>query len=262
MEQGKKIVLIGSGNLAFHLAALLVKKGHEIIQFAGRNPQTTAELGMKYFTSHTTNLKQLNMSADIYIICVNDSEIANVAKELKLKDKLVLHTSGTSNISLLKNASSKTGVLYPLQTFSKNSKVKWGKTPILIEGNTMEAGNELKAFVSTLSKKIVPLTSAQRLKFHLAAVMACNFSNHLYALSKDFLSKEKVNHFELLLPLINQTVKKIKKIDPAEAQTGPAVRGDKNTIDAHLKLLEKYPESKKLYALFTQSIIARKNGKF
>ena len=261
MEHGKKIVLIGSGNLAFHLAALLVKKGHEIIQFAGRNHETTAELGMKYFTSHTTNLAQINTNGDIYIVCVNDSEIANVAKQLKLENKLVVHTSGTSNISLLKGSSSKTGVLYPLQTFSKNSKIKWKKTPFLIEGNNLETGNELKDFASTLSKKIVPLTSAQRLKFHLAAVMACNFSNHLYALSKDFLAKEKVNHFELLLPLIDQTVKKIKKMDPGEAQTGPAARGDKNTIETHLKLLEKYPESKKLYSLFTQSITKHKNGK-
>lgn len=261
MENGKKIVLIGSGNLAFHLTALLVKKGHEIIQFVGRNPQTTSELGMKYFTSHTTDLKQINTEADIYIICVNDSEISNVAKQLKLGDKLVLHTSGTSNIALLKGSSSKTGVIYPLQTFSKNSKVKWAKTPILIEGNSAETGNLIKSFASTLSKKIVPLTSAQRIKFHLAAVMACNFSNHLYALSKEFLTKEKVNHFELLLPLINQTVKKIKKTDPAAAQTGPAIRGDKNTIDTHLKLLEKYPTDKKLYSLFTQSISASKNGK-
>ncbi len=261
MEHSKKIVLIGSGNLAFHLTALLVKKGHEIIQFVGRNPETTAELAMKYFTSHTTDLTQINTGADIYIICVNDSEIINVAKQLKLVNKLVLHTSGTSNISLLKGSSSKTGVLYPLQTFSKKSKVKWGKTPFLIEGSTLEVGNEIKDFASTLSKKIVPLTSAQRIKFHLAAVMACNFSNHLFTLSKEFLTKEKVDHFELLLPLINQTVKKIKKTDPAAAQTGPAVRGDKNTIETHLKLLEKYPTEKKLYSLFTQSIIAKKNGK-
>lgn len=261
MEHSKKIVLIGSGNLAFHLAAVLVKKGHEIIQFVGRNPETTAELGMKYFTTHTTDLKAINTGADIYIICVNDSEITNVAKQLRLQDKLVLHTSGTSNLSLLKAVSAKTGVLYPLQTFSKKSKVKWTKIPLLVEGNSVAATNELKEFAATLSKKIVSLNSAQRLKFHLAAVMACNFSNHLYTLSKDFLTKEKVNHFELLLPLINQTAKKIKKTSPKEAQTGPAIRGDKNTIDIHLKLLEKYPESKKLYALFTQSIIAGRNGK-
>ncbi|HEY1038146.1 MAG TPA: DUF2520 domain-containing protein, partial [Bacteroidia bacterium] len=176
MENSKKIVLIGSGNLAFHLTALLTKKGHEIIQFAGRNKETTSELSAKYFTSYTTDLTKINTSADIYIVCISDNEIANVAKQLKLKGKLVLHTSGTGDISLLKTSSDKTGVLYPLQTFSKNSKMKWGKTPFLIEANNAEVLNELKDFAGTLSKKIVPLNSAQRLKFHLAAVMACNFS--------------------------------------------------------------------------------------
>lgn len=261
MESGKKIVLIGSGNLATHLAALITKKGHEIIQFAGRNPGAVAELSLKYFTSHVTDLKQINKTADIYIICVNDSEIANVAKQLKLQGKLVLHTSGTTNLAALKTISAKTGVLYPLQTFTKGTKVKWSKTPFLVEGNTAKTTAEVEAFASTLVKKVIRMNSAERLKFHVAAVMACNFTNHLYNLSNDFLKKEKVDHFELLLPLINQTVKKIKKTDPAVAQTGPAIRGDKATIAAHLKLLEKYPGTKKIYSVLSDSIAAQKNGK-
>jgi predicted short-subunit dehydrogenase-like oxidoreductase (DUF2520 family) len=259
--ESKKVVLIGSGNLGAHLAELITKKGHEIIQFAGRNPNTTSELSLKYFTSHTTDLKQINKSADIYIICVSDSEIANVAKQLKLPKKLVLHTSGTGNISLLKNISDRTGVLYPLQTFTKGSKVKWAKTPLLIEGNNAMVTQEVEDFALGLVRKAVRMSSAQRLKFHVAAVLACNFTNHLYTLSKDFLSREKVNHFDLLLPLINQTVKKIKRTDPAEAQTGPAIRGDKATIASHLKLLTKYPNTKKIYSVLSDSITASKNGK-
>lgn len=262
MDKNKKIVLIGSGNLGFQLAALLVKKGHEIVQFAGRNQVTTSELGMKYFTSHITDLKLLNKSADIYIICVNDNEISKVAGQIKLNNKLVLHTSGTVNLSALKTTSSKTGVIYPLQTFTKNTKVKWSKTPIMIEGNNAAVAKEVETFAQTLVKDVYKMTSAQRLKFHVAAVMACNFTNHLFALSKQYLSNENVNHFELLYPLITQTVKKIKKVDPSEAQTGPAIRGDKMTITTHLKLLNPYPETKKIYSVISESIIASKNGKF
>jgi predicted short-subunit dehydrogenase-like oxidoreductase (DUF2520 family) len=192
---------------------------------------------------------------------VSDSEIANVAKQLKLPKKLVLHTSGTGALSLLKTVSDRTGVLYPLQTFSKGSKVKWAKTPLLVEGNTASTSQEVEDFAATLVRKVVKMNSAQRLKFHVAAVLACNFTNHLYALSKDFLSKERVNHFELLLPLINQTVKKIKKADPAEVQTGPAIRGDRATIASHMKLLQKYPNTKKIYSVLSDSITASKNGK-
>jgi predicted short-subunit dehydrogenase-like oxidoreductase (DUF2520 family) len=252
----KKIVLIGAGNLAHHLAALLVKKGHEIIQVVSRHEESARTLGLKFFTSHTTSLNKINQEADIYLICINDSEIENVASSLHLKGKLVLHTSGSIGIRALKKASGKYGVIYPLQTFTAGAKVKWSRIPLLIEGNTIAVTNEITSFALSLCKQVHTLNSMQRQKLHLAAVFACNFSNHLYTLAEDFLQEEKSNTFDLLKPLILQTAKKIKKISPAEAQTGPAIRNDKNVIEGHLKLLAEHKIHKELYTLFTKSIYA------
>lgn len=250
----KKTVLIGAGNLAHQLAIQLVKKGHEIIQVVSRGEASAKALGLKFFTTHTTDLKKINREADVYIICVNDSEIEKVAAALNLKGKLVLHTSGSTSIGVLKKASDRYGVIYPLQTFTKEVKAKWSKVSLLTEGNTPAVKKEVNAFAHSLCKQVHELDSAQRLKLHLAAVFACNFSNHLYAMAEEFLEAEKTGHFELLKPLILQTAKKIKKISPAEAQTGPAVRGDKNVIDQHLKLLANYKVHKEMYALFSKSI--------
>lgn len=261
IQEPKKIVIIGSGNLATHLAKLFVKKGHEILQFVGRNQETVAALGLKYFTTHTTDFSKINKGADIYILCVSDSEIIKVASKLKLPGKLVVHTSGTADINLLKGISTKIGVLYPLQTFSVNDKVKWSKVPFLIEGNTKVSEIELLNFCSSFSKNINVIKSSEREKIHLAAVLVSNFTNHLYALANDYLENEKLQQFDLLMPLIQQTVKKIKNLAPVDAQTGPAYRGDTSTINKHNELLKKHPEVQKIYNTLSESIKKLKHAK-
>lgn len=250
----KKVVLIGAGNLAHHLATIIIKKGHEIIQVVGRNEKTIKDFASNFSTNYTIKIKELNPNADVYIICVNDGSIEALAKSFKVKNKLVLHTSGSISAEVLKKTSSKYGVLYPLQTFTKAAKMKWSKIPLLIEANTVPAKMELNQFASTLSKEVSILDSNQRLKLHLAAVFACNFSNHLYTLSQQYLQAEGINLFQLLHPLIQQTAKKIKKINPENAQTGPAVRNDKLIIEKHLKLLNKYKTHKEVYQLLSKSI--------
>jgi len=257
----KKIVIIGSGNVATHLAKILVKKGHEIVQFIGRNDLALKELSLKYLVSYTIDFTKLNTNADIYLICLNDDEIEHVAKKLKVKDKLVLHTSGSVSLKSIQQASTKTGVLYPLQTFSKVDKLKWSKIPLLIEGCNKLVEDEIFQFASAISKKIIVLDSNQREKMHLAAVMVNNFSNHLSNLANDFLEKEKTPHFNLLFPLMQQTIKKSKKLNPAFAQTGPAKRNDKKIISKHLGLLKKYPETAKIYSAISESITNYHHGK-
>lgn len=259
--ESKKIVIIGSGNVATHLAKILVKKGHEIVQFIGRNEIALKELSLKYLVSFTTDFTKLNTNADIYLICVSDDEIELVAKQLKLKDQLILHTSGSVPLKSIHQASSKTGVLYPLQTISKDDKLKWSKIPLLIEGCNKEVEQEIIQFALSISKKITVLTSVQREKMHLAAVMVNNFSNHLSTLANDFLEKEKVPYFNLLFPLMQQTIKKSKKLKPTIAQTGPAKRNDKKVISKHLGLLKKYPETAKIYSCISESITNYHHGK-
>ena len=260
-NESKKIVIIGSGNVATHFAKLLVKKGHEIVQLVGRNEETLKKISLKYLISYVTDFKLINPNADIYLICVSDDEIKKVAKQLNLIDKLVLHTSGSVSLKTILKTSAKTGVLYPLQTFSKDDKMKWSKIPLLIEGSNKEVEKEIVEFAQSISKKVIVLNSQQREKMHLAAVMVNNFSNHLYTLANDFLEKEKITHFKLLFPLMQQTVKKTKKIKPISAQTGPAKRNDKKVISTHLSILKKHPETSKIYSCISESISNYHHGK-
>ena len=259
--ESKKTVIIGSGNVATHLAKILIKKGHEIVQFIGRNEIALKDLSLKYLVSFTTDFTKLNTNADIYLICVSDDEIEQVAKQLKLKDKLILHTSGSVSLNSIQQISSKTGVLYPLQTISKDDKLKWSKIPVLIEGCTKEVEDEILQFASTISKKITVLNSNQREKMHLAAVMVNNFSNHLSTLANEFLEKEKAPYFKLLFPLMQQTIKKSKNLNPSLSQTGPAKRNDKKVISKHLGLLKKHPEIAKIYSCISESITNYHHGK-
>ena len=157
-------------------------------------------------------------------------------------------------MATLKNISANIGVLYPLQSFSKKTKISFSSVPLLIEASNGETLQQLKILAASLSKDINEVNSTNRLKIHVAATMVNNFTNHLYYLSNDFLTKEKSDYFHLLLPLIKQTAKKIKTNKPSDVQTGPAKRGDEKTIKKHLQVLEKYSEQKKVYELFTSLI--------
>lgn len=250
-----KIVLVGAGNVATHLLKQLQKKGHEVLQVVSRSSESARKLSLSYNIPFTTDLKKINRQADIYILCVPDDEIEKIAKELKLVNKLVLHTSGSVSQEALKKISQHYGVLYPLQSFSKTAKVSFKKMPFLIEGNNAATLSKIKQLAVDLSKNIHEVNSTNRLKFHLAAVFVNNFSNHIFALANDFLLEEKAGSLDLLMPLLKQTVKKLNKLEPAEAQTGPARRKDGKTIEKHMKLLETHPAHKKVYKVLTDSIL-------
>jgi predicted short-subunit dehydrogenase-like oxidoreductase (DUF2520 family) len=260
-KEPKKIVILGSGNVATHFIKLLIKKGHEIVQLVGRNEETLKTISLKYMVSYVTEFKLINPNADIYLICVSDDEIEKVAKQIKLNDKIVLHTSGSVSLKTIQKTSINTGVLYPLQTFSLEDKMKWSKIPLLIEACNKDVENKIIQFALSISKKVIVLNSIQREKMHLSAVIVNNFSNHLYTLANDFLEKEKIPHFKLLLQLMQQTIKKVKKLNPDSAQTGPAKRNDKKVISKHLEILKQHPETRKIYSSISESIINYHYGK-
>jgi predicted short-subunit dehydrogenase-like oxidoreductase (DUF2520 family) len=250
----EKFVIIGAGNVATHLAKRLQKKEHEILQIVSRTEKSGKDLSLLLSVPFTTDLSKINANADVYLLCVPDDEILKITKTLKLPKKLVLHTSGSVEMSVLKNISSNTGVLYPLYSFSKQIKVSFSSAPFLVEASNPASLEKLKHIAHSIAKTVTEVNSTSRLKLHLAAVMVNNFTNHLYTQSYDYLKQEKINLFHLLQPLIKQTVKKIKTLPPASVQTGPAKRGDSVTLKKHLQLLEKYPEHQKVYKLFTTLI--------
>jgi predicted short-subunit dehydrogenase-like oxidoreductase (DUF2520 family) len=250
----EKFVIIGAGNVATHLAKRLQKKEHEILQIVSRTEKSGKDLSLALSVPFTNDLSKINPNADVYLLCVPDDEILSIAKKLRLPKKLVLHTSGSVEKSVLKTISANTGVLYPLYSFSKQVKVSFSSAPFLIEASNPASLEKLKHIAHSIAKTVVEVNSINRLKLHLTAVMVNNFTNHLYTQSYDYLKQEKINLFHLLQPLIKQTVKKIKTLPPASVQTGPAKRGDNVTVKKHLELLQKYPEHQKVYKLFTTLI--------
>jgi predicted short-subunit dehydrogenase-like oxidoreductase (DUF2520 family) len=248
------IVLVGSGNVATQLGRAFKMAGQDIVQVWSRNIDHARELADTLASEAISDLFDVDRNADLYIISVKDEAIKQLAQELKVGDKLIVHTSGSTGIDVLEGASSKIGVFYPLQTFSKVKSIDFRQIPIAIEGNNPEVASTIHAIADRLSEKVIELSSEQRKALHVAAVFACNFTNHLYALSQELLTGQQLD-FDLLRPLITETASKVQLNDPITMQTGPAVRDDQSTMNAHLDLLTGKPELKELYQKLSQSIV-------
>ena len=209
----QKIVIIGCGNLAWHLAKKLSSLNIFDVEVYNHQPN----INLKNFKSELKcvvheNLNKINNQGQFYFICVSDKYISKVSKKIKdlNKEAIVVHTSGNSSIKKLHNKGGIKGVIYPLQTFSKSVPVNWNEIPLFIESNEKNQLSKIKSLAQLFSKKIIQLNSADRTRLHLAAVFVNNFTNALYVAASLYLKKELKNiDFKLLMPLIEQTVLKI-----------------------------------------------------
>jgi predicted short-subunit dehydrogenase-like oxidoreductase (DUF2520 family) len=248
------IVLLGSGNVATHLGRAFKMAGQNILQVWSRNLSHAKQLADTIGSNAVSDMDDLNTSADLYIIAVSDDAIAAVAAQLKVGDKLIVHTSGSTPLNVLDGISEHTGVFYPLQTFSLNKAVDFRQIPIAIEANNPEDLAAIRSIADRLSERVRELNSTQRKALHVAAVFACNFTNHLFALSQEILEENKLD-FDLIRPLIAETAGKINLNDPVTVQTGPAVRNDVSTVKSHLEMLKDQPEMYEIYERLSQSIV-------
>lgn len=248
------IVILGSGNIATHLGRAFKLAGQDISQVWSRDITHASSLADTLAAEPINNMFDLDRSADLFIIAVKDEAIREIALELKLSDQLLVHTSGSTGLSALEGASSKIGVFYPLQTFSKIKSVDFRQIPIIIEANSPEVLSSIRAIADRLSEKVIELNSEQRKTLHVAAVFACNFTNHLFGLAQELLEEQGLD-YDLLKPLIAETLSKIEMNDPVSVQTGPAIREDQATIQAHLELLKHKPDLSELYTKLSQSIV-------
>lgn len=249
-----KVVLIGSGNLAHHLIEAFAKsKKVEIIQLLARQKESVTPL----FDSNkiTSNYDEL-IEADVYIISVSDDAIATVSSQLPFDNRLVVHTSGAVAMNALDTKNRK-GIFYPLQTFTKNKSVDFSQIPICLESQNKTDFELLKNLGESISNSVVQINSDQRKALHISAVFVNNFVNHLYQIGNEICIENNVS-FEILKPLILETANKIMTLSPAAAQTGPAIRNDNQTIEAHLDLLSNENHAR-IYKILTQSI--QNNGK-
>lgn len=242
------IVIVGTGNVARHLFnAFAESREVKVVQVVGRNKNCLERFSKMCTISN--DFAQI-ATADVYIIAVKDDAIAKVSQSLTSKKGIVVHTSGAVEMDSLE--SNNRGVFYPLQTFTIGKTLDFKSIPICIEAKQDSALTVLRMLGEAISEKVHEITSAQRKKLHLAAVFANNFTNHLYRISESICLEEGLS-FELLQPLILETAQKVQSITPKDAQTGPARRGDKKSIQNHLNLLKDKKQTE-LYTLFSEAI--------
>ena len=254
-----RITLIGSGNVATHLGAAFKNAGHKIIQVYSRSENNSALLAYHIGAEAITSLAEINPETDIFIIAVADGAIAGIAEQLSKLNILIAHTSGATSLYNLTAFTDKAGVFYPLQTFSKTKEVNFRTVPLCIEGSDAQIAQTLKELAQSISNNVYIVDSVQRKTLHLAAVFACNFSNYLYRIAQQLLAEQDMP-FDLLRPLILETAEKVQEHFPADVQTGPAIRGDQQTILNHLHQLKNLPELEQLYRLLSQGIIKKDLG--
>ena len=244
---------IGAGNLATQLAKAFFSKGHNIVQVFSLTETSASTLAEQVNTGFTTNPAEISNSADVYFVALKDSAFSEVLQRIDFGNHLVVHCSGSVSMNVLKNCSSNFGVFYPLQTFSKQRNVDFKKIPVFIEANNRENEELLVKIANEISDNVSVLDSERRRTLHVAAVFACNFVNHFYHIAGDIL-KSKAIDFDVLRPLILETAMKVQTYEPAEVQTGPAVRFDENIINLHLAELSETPDYQKLYETISKRI--------
>ncbi|GIZ07713.1 Rossmann-like and DUF2520 domain-containing protein [Flavobacterium sp. UMI-01] len=248
-----KVVLIGSGNLAQHLIvafqeAYQFNKNVVLVQAFARKKETlTHLLDSNKIVSDWEQITQ----ADLYILAVSDDAIHEVSTQLPYSNCLVVHTSGAMPMTIL-NSKNRKGVFYPLQSFSKDKEISFSSIPICLEAEHQDDFLMIEKVAQALSGITYAIASQQRKALHVAAVFVNNFTNHLYQLGAEICEENQIP-FAILHPLIQETAQKITTLKPELAQTGPAIRNDQKTIDAHEEFLKNNPQLN-LYKILTQSI--------
>lgn len=250
-----KIVLVGAGNLATNLGKSLLHKGHDILQVYSRTMESATALADIVGGSPTNVIGKINPEADVYIVSIKDSAISEIVPDLcnGKEEKVFLHTAGSVPIDVFEGMALHYGALYPMQTFTKNTPVEFNGIPCFVEGNDDMAFNTAYNLASSISSHVYPLDSKARKNLHLAAVFACNFVNHCYEISSEILSKHNIP-FDVMLPLIDETARKVHALAPIDAQTGPAVRYDENVIRMQSDMLKDNPMFKQIYESMSLSI--------
>jgi len=260
------IVILGTGNLAKHLAEFISQHPQlNLIQlFNHRKTKEALSLAKKNKCPLVSNYTNILTNADIYFICVKDDSIKIVSKNIeKLQlEHLVIHTSGSAHLKELNKVSKHIGVFYPLQTFSKDDHIDWKTTPLLLEANNPTAFKKLQAFSKLCSTQVKKVDSKTRLNIHLAAVFGCNFTNALftasYQLFEKALSKKEI---KLLHPILQQSFHKMLTMGPLNSQTGPAKRNDIVTMQKHLVLLKSNKKLTSVYQIVSDLIQTQQHVK-
>lgn len=249
------IVLIGAGNVATHLGKAFHEAGCRIRMVYSRTKESARILAESIGCPYTTDITSIDNEADIYIVSLKDSVLDHILPELvKCNSKaLFVHTAGSVSIDIWKGLTHRYGVIYPMQTLSKQRDINFDNVHFFIEANTEEDTEMLIKTASLISRHIFKASSEQRKYLHISAVFACNFANHMYSICEHLLTSHGLP-FSAMLPLIDETAEKVHHLSPVSAQTGPAQRDDHNIMNSHLSLLKDEPEIAELYLRISENI--------
>lgn len=251
------VAIIGAGNLAWHLAPELENAGFSVRGVFSRNNENTKKLRERLYNA--TIFKNLDFSSSkisLFFLIVSDDALKDVCSEIILPESAtIIHTSGAKSIEILdQTAADSKGVFYPVQTFKKLRKVKFKSVPICIEGSNSKTKVLLTDIAKRLQGKVLELNSEKRKALHVAAVFACNFTNYMLTMAEEICGEEEIP-FDTLKPLIIETIEKSLLLGSDNAQTGPAIRNDIETLAAHNEYLDAFPEAKKIYGIISQHIM-------
>ena len=250
-----RIALIGAGNVATHLGKALKESGTEIIQVYSRTQESACALASTLNCPFTTSITEVAADADIYLVMLKDSVLHEVLPKLVKQNPkgLYIHTAGSVPMNIWEGLTERYGVLYPMQTFSKAQPVDFEQVHFFVEANTTTDEELLLNLARHISQKVYRASSEQRKYLHLSAVFACNFTNHMYAVCEHLLTTQGLP-FESMLPLIDETARKVHHLHPVQAQTGPAQRYDTNIMQQQEALLAEEPQLAALYRLMSENI--------
>lgn len=248
------ILLHGSGNVATHLALAIHKTGHQIVQVYSRTKASAAALGNRLGVPYTHLVDEIMQDADLYIYAVSDDALESLVSLNIAPQAMHVHTAGSVAMDIFKGYKKHYGVLYPLQSLSKDKTIDFQQVPLLLEASDEVVKQALDVLAKEISGQVHHYNTEQRLKIHLAAVFANNFVNHLFHIASDIMESSDID-FNLLKPLIKETVEKISHLSPAEAQTGPAKRNDQKIMKQHMEMLKDQPKLQNLYRELSQMIL-------
>jgi predicted short-subunit dehydrogenase-like oxidoreductase (DUF2520 family) len=246
---------MGAGNVAWHMGHRFTDTGIQVKQVFSRIPGNGKLLAAELGTLFTNRLDHVAEDADLYLIAVTDDAISSLLRQMPFGKRLVAHMAGSVPIGIFEGKAKNYGVLYPLQTLTRGKPVDFGNIPFFVEANNERNLEMLRTLAGKLTGRVYTVDSEKRAYLHLAAVIASNFTNPMFAVTEKVLQERNLS-FDLLKPLIEETIAKALFMSPLAAQTGPAARGNKEIIGKHMAMLDKHPEIKELYRVISESIAA------
>ncbi len=253
------IIILGSGNVAYHLVTAFLKADIEIKQIFSKNRNTGEQLAELANCNFTDNISGVFPDADAYIFAMNDQADKTVSQLLQTdKNKILVHTAGSLSMNIFETKTENYGVFYPFQTFSQSSEINFAKVPICLEASNTETLENLKKLTEKLSCKHYEINEEKRKLLHLTGVFACNFMNHCVYLGEEILKNADISK-EIIKPLLEQSFDKILNQGAYSSQTGPALRNDKISMEKHLDFLQKDEKLSDIYRLLSESIFKTHN---